>query len=605
MASEFGSRTKTHFSSSSSLPHRGSSLQPAFVVSGSVLHSSGSNSTLHEGSPYEVATLVSKTSQSHQSLAPSIADKFSLSADPAQWGSNLSPDNPEPDDYLHNPDPRRDRRSDVAGTLFTIRGFMNLGCLCLLCASLLTLFAGYPIISYVNKKTSRHTSIIFHDNSKLPDIPGKWNLVDDDTPDEVRTRFGYNDDSHEYHVVFSDEFNQGGRTFWPGDDPYWEALDLHYWQTNNIEWYSPEAIATSNGSLEITLSAKPMNGRNYTGGMMSSWNKFCFTGGIIETSVMLPGNNEIIGLWPAIWTMGNLGRAGYGASLDGMWPYTYDACDVGTVANQTKNGEPYAATINGDKSHGDVLSYLPGQRLSRCTCTGDSHPGPVHSDGTYVGRAAPEIDVFEAQISKDVGYVSQSCQWGPFNYEYAWFNTSENLIIPNASISKLNTYTGGIYQQATSVVSKTAQHCYENEGGCFAVYGFEYVPGFDDAYISWINNGALAWTLNVAGMGADDRVEIAARPVPQEPMYIIANLGMSTNFGYVDLDHLTFPTTMRIDYIRVYQRSDRLNIGCDPDDFPTAAYIAKYSEAYSNSNLTTWVGDYGQVNPGNSFLDQC
>lgn len=42
------------------------------------------------------------------------------------------------------------------------------------------------------------------------------------------------------------------------------------------------------------------------------------------------------------WAMGNLGRAGYGASLDGTWPYSYDACDVGTVANQTKNGLPLA-----------------------------------------------------------------------------------------------------------------------------------------------------------------------------------------------------------------------------------------------------------------------
>jgi hypothetical protein len=25
------------------------------------------------------------------------------------------------------------------------------------------------------------------------------------------------------------------------------------------------------------------------------------------------------GLWPATWTMGNLGRAGYGGTLDGMW----------------------------------------------------------------------------------------------------------------------------------------------------------------------------------------------------------------------------------------------------------------------------------------------
>ncbi len=33
----------------------------------------------------------------------------------------------------------------------------------------------------------------------------------------------------------------------------------------------------------------------------------------------------------------------------------------------------------------------------------------------------------------------------------------------------------------------------------------------------------------------------------------MANLGMSTNFGEVDLDHLTFPAVMLVDYIRVYQ----------------------------------------------------
>jgi hypothetical protein len=32
-------------------------------------------------------------------------------------------------------------------------------------------------------------------------------------------------------LVFSDEFNTPGRTFWPGDDPYWEAVNLHYWVT--------------------------------------------------------------------------------------------------------------------------------------------------------------------------------------------------------------------------------------------------------------------------------------------------------------------------------------------------------------------------------------
>lgn len=40
---------------------------------------------------------------------------------------------------------------------------------------------------------------------------------------------------------------------------------------------------------------------------MSTWNKFCFTGGLVETSVTLPGSNDVVGLWPAVWTMGNLG----------------------------------------------------------------------------------------------------------------------------------------------------------------------------------------------------------------------------------------------------------------------------------------------------------
>ena len=81
-----------------------------------------------------------------------------------------------------------------------------------------------------------------------------------------------------------------------------------------------------------------------------------------------------------------------------QWPYTYDSCDVGTAPNQTLNGLPLAAVEVGDKYNGDVLSYLQGQKLSRCTCPGASHPGPMHSDGTFVGRSAPEIDVFEATV---------------------------------------------------------------------------------------------------------------------------------------------------------------------------------------------------------------
>jgi hypothetical protein len=106
-------------------------------------------------------------------------------------------------------------------------------------------------------------------------------------------------------------------------------------------------------------------------------------------------------------------------------------------------------------------------------------------------------------------------------------------------------------------------------------------------------------------MAADTAVEISDRPVPQEPLYIIANLGMSTNFGDVDLDHLTFPTVLTMDWVRVYQPSNAINIGCDPADFPTAAYIEKFRDAYYNTNLTTWRDDYKQPFPKNNLVDQC
>lgn len=79
-------------------------------------------------------------------------------------------------------------------------------------------------------------------------------------------------------------------------------------QTNNLEWYDPEAIVTRNGFLEVTFSRKDTHGLQYQGGMISTWNKFCFTGGLLEVSVTLPGANNVMGLWPAVWSMGNLGR---------------------------------------------------------------------------------------------------------------------------------------------------------------------------------------------------------------------------------------------------------------------------------------------------------
>jgi beta-glucan synthesis-associated protein KRE6 len=101
-----------------------------------------------------------------------ISMKFSLSPNPNEWGANLSTDVTEQDDYIHNPDPRRDRAYDRGGDIFTYRGLTNLGCLILLVICILALLyvlfvlrgrsllilcytrscsAGYPIISHFTK----------------------------------------------------------------------------------------------------------------------------------------------------------------------------------------------------------------------------------------------------------------------------------------------------------------------------------------------------------------------------------------------------------------------------------------------------------------------
>lgn len=61
-----------------------------------------------------------------------------------------------------------------------------------------------------------------------PEIPGMRGLIDRDTPQEAYTHISLEDGS-EWDLVFSDEFNTEGRSFYPGDDPYWEAVDYHYW----------------------------------------------------------------------------------------------------------------------------------------------------------------------------------------------------------------------------------------------------------------------------------------------------------------------------------------------------------------------------------------
>lgn len=167
-------------------------------------------------------------------------------------------------------------------------------------------------------------------------------------------------DGRTYELVFSDEFNVDGRLFKDGQDPRWTAIHKDDYTNFALHYYNSDLARTSNGKLNISTIIEDVSfgidvlpgsnlpkhkTKNYQSGMIQGWNKFCFTGGIIEMSAQLPGKwnigiyliychqptNQSLksvsgGLWPAMWLLGNLARATYVGSSNNVWPWSYDTC---------------------------------------------------------------------------------------------------------------------------------------------------------------------------------------------------------------------------------------------------------------------------------------
>ncbi|KAH7100214.1 beta-glucan synthesis-associated [Auriculariales sp. MPI-PUGE-AT-0066] len=523
-------------------------------------------------------------------LAVGVGTFPKTNAVPADWpvmkevGARVDGDG---DDDLVAPTTWRGHLRNV----FSTRGAVNVLVLILLVLGILGLFVIWPIVSFVVNPKNDLGMQLMNGTGQISNPLKMREIVDPDTPDDVKSRTGF--DGKTYKLVFSDEFNVDNRTFLEGEDPYWEAVDLHYWPTNDLEWYDPGQIHTEGGKLVITIDQKSNHDLDYISGMLQSWNKFCFTNGYIEVSLSLPGTPEVSGFWPAVWTMGNLGRPGYGASTEGTWPYSYEACDPGTLKNQTApGGTPLT------QADGKGLSYLAGQKLSSCTCKGEDHPGPDPS----VARSSPEIDVLEATVEGGEGIASLSFQAAPFNADYKFNNASPAAILEDPSTTKFNSYLGAEFQQALSALSTFGAAPYG--GQAYQTFGMEYHSGDDDGYMTWAIGSQKRFTLHSEALIGDETSGISKRIVPKEPMSIIINLGMAEQFQKVDTANLQFPAKFLIDYVRVYQREGEENVGCEPKGYPTQDYIQSHLNAYSNVNLTTWA-DAGYTFPKNSLIDQC
>ncbi|KAI3480525.1 hypothetical protein L1887_57373 [Cichorium endivia] len=355
------------------------------------------------------------------------------------------------------------------------RVILDLTTMSLVIAGIVTLFLGYPLIRFAGKpKADTKGGFNLGGTNATGQVPNmrdmRFALIDPDTPQDLLTKMSVDGSQR----CSSSSATSSTPTVAPSTQattPSGPPSTSGRGPTGDFEWYSPEAVTTKDGSLVITADQVETNNLNFRSGQLTSWNQFCFTGGYIETRIQLPGSSSVSGWWPAVWTMATSDAPTTAPPHKGTWPYAYDACDRGTLRNQTDPDGlgPIGALRSGDtvfnnKYDTTSISWQPGQRLSACTCPGEDHPGPKDSSGNFVGRSAPEIDIIEAQVSNGIGGVSQSGQWMPANYGYELINTTGTEYEFFQPSAQLNSYQGNVLQQSASGVVNTRQTAYQYSG---------------------------------------------------------------------------------------------------------------------------------------------
>lgn len=434
--------------------------------------------------------------------------------------------------------------------------------------------------------------------------------VDPDT----RTEFLTTDpltagDQREYKLVFSDEFEQEGRTFGDGEDPRWTAINKNDYTNEALHYYSKENVRTTNGMLNITTERKDnkykafnektkkhyVDTKHVQSAMVQGWNKFCVTGGIIEFSAKLPGRSDTGGLWPALWLLGNLARATFVGSSDFVWPFSYNQCNDETRVSQEIDA-----------------------------CSKVSHYGMEPG----VGRGAPEIDVLEA-MGGEAGkipntpiqrpYFSTSLQIAPGlkndrpilgkqPFKGHWY---EGLEYGNATKAALNPFFYGVtlvhkpksytYQSdALSANMHISEHFYQHQHK----YRVEWEPPNEDGtggYVKWYCDGKFIYGI------AGDSLKLTGTKIPDEPMYLLINTAVASSWGFpkpcppgCDCECFecgnpdcicglpagycdNFPAFFEVDYVRVYQavNESKHELGCSTERRPTDLFIKGHQKRYT------------------------
>ncbi|CAI5739115.1 unnamed protein product [Peronospora destructor] len=283
--------------------------------------------------------------------------------------------------------------------------------------------------------------------------------VDPATPDSRQTYTSSR--GRQWHLVMSDEYNTPNRSFRPGDDHMWTSLEKPDGVNGALELYSHNMTSTrcdDDGTcyffIEVVDELNVIHVYNmykhppgfvdvpfyYRAGMVQSWNKFCYQGGMLEVRAQLPaatskasGNPDLAKgnsgrvvakkyypTWPGIWMLGNLGRAIFSASTNRMWPFSYDACEP----------DLFDPTF---------------QRISAC------NDNPGYGLNPNQGRGAPEIDVLEGAAD----LVSSSIQLGPgMPHEYRMMGIDQSQDHPSCIFTSICNTKGGNFMGVPTTTYK-------------------------------------------------------------------------------------------------------------------------------------------------------
>lgn len=413
------------------------------------------------------------------------------------------------------------------------------------------------------------------------------------------------------NLVFSDEFNQPNRQFHDGYDSKWTAINKNDYTNFALQYYNSDLISTSNGYLNIstiindisfdildsTQSTQPKKSKKtkvFQSGMLQGWNKFCFTGGIVEIKAKLPGKANIGGLWPAIWLLGNLVRATYVSSSNNVWPWSYNECNKDLQSQQMfsacniVNHFDFHALQGRGAPEIDILEVMPGKEELINT--------PIHKPYLSTSlQIAPAIQDYRPTETLEPDYE----QWYHDGLEYG-INSSLNIFFYGMhleGITKDKSYSADAISSNTNL-----SDTYFDD---FHTYRLEWSLGNEttSGYLKWFIDDIFRFHIPSKVLNKTGAI------LPHEPMYLILNTAISSTWGFpipcpegcacdcydprkdecqcaLPHDMLSnFPAHFLIDYIRIYQDQDDPShiVGCSTKEYPTRTYISAHPTIYTEN----------------------